>query len=98
MQWGYCLSDFVAKNDSETRLPGGGIELKLKTFGEDLGCSTTNEEHICTGSVSELNTADVKVIKEKDGKYKLEGEGVLVFYKILKKKGKFYKYFDIYSM
>ena len=73
MLWGYCLSDFVAKNDSETRLPGGGIELKLKTFGEDLGCSTTNEEHICTGSV--LNDADVIVTEIVNGqvsKYELK--------------------------
>ena len=64
-------------NESENAL--ASIEMKMKAYGADLGCPTTNEEHICTGSVSELNDADVKVIKEKDGKYKLEGEGVLVF-------------------
>ena len=64
-------------NESENAL--AGIEMKMKAYGADLGCPTTNEEHICTGSV--LNDADVIVTEIVNGqvsKYELKkGEMVL---------------------
>ena len=37
--------------------------MKMKSYGADLDCPTSNEEHICTGSVSEFYDAKVTILE-----------------------------------
>ena len=89
----------MAKKSDESEKALGGIEMKMKAYGADLDCPTSNAEHICTGSVSEFSNANVSILVMKlppssKDVYIVE-EGKMVFNNVTNKRRKIYTYFDI---